>query len=694
MKRILSILLVVLLIVLQIPIETMANNQTPVKGNHSSYYLPSLAIEDTVIPEANAGSRISVEFELKNNGYTATDIVVTPTLGNDSPFALSNLTNRISLGSISKGSKKTVKFDLDVSSTANPGSYPIPLTIDYYYTSYAEETPQKIKDTITPTVYVKVSNKSTQPKLIITKIVTNPEIIIPGQITKTSILFENKGSVDVKNVSIKLEGLKNDGGFYISSGSDTAFIKNVSGNSVSFADFYLKAANNIKKGAHELKLTFSYNGLTETQTIYLNVGGDSSQSSNIILENLSSPTGSVSPDNNFTLKFDLRNNGGINADNILVKVESSDPVIIPKTTSIKKINTLAPNEIESLEFVFSATKDATTKNYPINISIQYEDELTESKNEINQYVGVYVEKNDSDNVKGKPKLIIDKYSFNPSLVKAGENFEMNLSFYNTNSSKAIKNIKIFLTSNEKTDPNSNSGGGSVFTPVDSSNTFYIDSIPPKGRVEKKITMFTVPDAQAKTYTLTANFEYEDNEGNEYPAEELIGVPVVQQSKLDTGELQLYPEAMVGQPLPVSLEFYNTGKVTLYNMMVKLEGDFQTENGSYYVGNFNSGSSEYFEGMVIPSQPGELKGAVLFTYEDSTGQMQELRKEFTLNVTEMPPMEEFPGEMPPTDGMKPGGIKGILKSKWLWISIVVIAAITGGFVFYKKKKKAKEMALDE
>ena len=146
-------------------------------------------------------------------------------------------------------------------------------------------------------------------------------------------------------------------------------------------------------------------------------------------------------------------------------------------------------------------------------------------------------------------------------------------------------------------------------------------------------------------------------------------------------------------MPISLEFFNTGKVTLYNMMVKLDGDFQTENASYYVGNFATGSSEYFEGMVIPSQPGELKGAVLFTYEDSTGQMQELRKEFTLNVMEMPPMEEFPGEMPPMEE-EPAGLKGILKSKWLWISLVAILAVVGGVIFYKKKKKKKEMAFDE
>ncbi|HEY8363828.1 MAG TPA: hypothetical protein VIK77_13335, partial [Tissierellaceae bacterium] len=299
--------------------------------------------------------------------------------------------------------------------------------------------------------------------------------------------------------------------------------------------------------------------------------------------------------------------------------------------------------------------------------------------------------------KSKPRLIIDKYSFEPQLVRAGENFQMKLSFYNTSSTKTVKNIKIFLTAEPGgTSGDSPNAGGSVFTPVDSSNTFYIDSIPPKGRVEKTITMFTVPDALAKTHTIIANFEYEDNEGNPLEDQERIGVPVVQQSKLDTSELTVYPDTMVGQPTPVSLEFYNTGKVTLYNLMVKLEGDFQTENGSYYVGNFPSGSSDYFEGMVIPNQPGEVKGAVVFTYEDSTGEIQEVRKEFTLNVMDMPPMEEFPSDVPPIDDYNPngGGIKNILKSKWLWITLVVIAAAVGGVVFYRKKKRAKEMGLDE
>lgn len=699
MKRFLSIFLAMILVLIQIPsigVADTPNNNKPDNTDSSSYYKPSLMIEDGLIPEVNAGSNIAVEFELKNTGYTATDIVVTPIFGADSPFTSNNLTNSIPMGSISKGSKKTVKLEMAISPTAMPGSYPIPVKISYNYVSYAVDPPVKYNETYEAIVYVKISSKSTQPKLIISKNITTPEIILPGQDVKLSILFENKGSVDVKNVSVKLEGLDNDKGFYIASGSDIAYVKNVSGNLVSYADFYLKASNSIKKGAHKLSVTFSYNGISETQAIYLSVGGDSEQNSNILLENLEYPTTPIKANDNFVLKFDLRNNGGVNANNVLVKVESSDPTIIPKTTSIKKINTIAADGKESLEFIFSPTADAITKNYPLNISIEYDDEFnqdSEVKHKINQYVGIYVEKSGEDSSKGKPKLIIDKYNFTPQLVRAGENFEMNLSFYNTSSNKTVKNIKIFLTAESGTNTDSPGAGSSAFTPVDSSNTFYIDSIPPRGKVEKKITMFTIPDAIAKTHTITANFEYEDSEGNELKDVELIGVPVVQNSRLETAELSYYPEAMVGQPMPISLEFYNTGKVTLYNMMVKLEGDFQTENGSSYIGNFATGSSEYFEGMVMPSEPGELKGAVLFTYEDSTGQMQELRKEFTLNVMEMPPMEEFPGEMPmPEEGK--GGFKGILKSKWLWISIATIVAIVGGIIFYKKKKKKKEMAFDE
>lgn len=694
MRKFLSTFLVLLLIFAQLPIMGMADDDDD--KYDKSRLLPIFSIENAQIPSGDAGGSMTLSFNLKNTGYQAKNVVITPEFtAENNPFTVGDLTTSQTIAQINGNNTVNVKMKLTIAADALAGNYPVKLNFKYKNAYDYDGTFEEI-------VYVRVTNKNTVPRLIINKVVTNPENIGPGEEAKIDLMFENKGTIDAKDITVTLDGLKSSEGFYVQSGSNVEYINRIPGKSVGGTSFILKAANNIKRGSQELIVKFSYkdsqkNLIEEEQKIYLNVGGKGGTSSNLVIENLEFPTSGIRPGNDFMLKFDLKNSGLLEASNIIIKVESSDPAVVPKTASIKKINTLTPEAVENLTFIFTPTEDATTRNYPINISIEYEDELnqgSEDKYLLTQYVGAYVDKPGEGDGKGKPKLIIDKYSFEPSIAKAGENFTMNLSFFNTNKDKAVKNIKIFLTAEEKTEPDSNSGsgggGGNVFTPVGSSNTFYIDSIAPKGRVNKSITMFTVPDAQAKTHTITANFEYENSEGEEFTAIELIGVPVVQQSKIEIGELTMPPEAFAGEPTPISVEFYNTGKVTLYNMMVKLDGDFQTENGSYYIGNFDTGGSEYFEGMIIPSEPGELTGSLLFTYEDSSGENIEVEKEFTLNVMEAPPMDEFPDDMPPMD--EPKGIKKVLKSKVFW-TIIILAAAGGGFIFYKKKKK-KGMALDE
>ena len=687
MKRFLVCILTFVLILSAIPIHVLAEESTNILDK------PIISIEDMDIPSIDAGKSTTVTLNLKAIGNSAYDVVVTPVF--TEPLTTNNLTNNISVGNITGSNKMPLKLDLTASQNALPGNYPVKLEFSFNYYS-GTSTTSRVSGTHSETIYIRVSGRSTAPKLLVSKVSTAPEVILPGQDVKLNVLFENKGTVDASNVNVRLEGLKSSGGFYIGTGTDLKYISRVPGDMVSSIAFDLKAATNIPRGTHELELVFSYGEVEERQKIYMVVGGSNSYSSNLLMENLVYPTSGIGPNKDFVLKFDLRNNSDSDAVNILVKAESSDPTaVVPKSTSILKINSLEAGATENLSFTFTPTDDAITRNYPINITVEYEDDFNQDedfKHTINQYVGMYVvAAGEESDTKGKPKLIIDKYSFEPQLVAAGENFKMNLSFYNTNSTKTVRNIKIFLTAEAGSTSNDNTSTGSAFTPVDSSNTFYIESIPPKGRVEKTITMFVVPDAVAKTHTITANFEYEDSDGNELQDIELIGVPVIQQSKLETGEIGYMPEAYIGQSTPISLEFYNTGKVTLYNMMVKLEGNFQSENAQYYVGNFTSGSSEYFEGYVIPSEMGELEGDVVFTYEDSTGQMQEVRKAFSLNVMEMPMMEDpWGGEMPPFEEES----KGILKSKALWITLGIVAVAIGGIVFYRKKKKNKELSLDE
>ncbi len=641
----------------------------------------SLFISSPKTITAKSGETIRVPIEIENiSNEPIDDIVVKADIENPDAIFLVGSTFK-DINYIDGKDSKKVHFEVEVDPTAKKGSYRINISVT---SSYGDST--------TDSVYIRVDSKP--PKLNISRLDILPNKTVGfGEDFNLGIELENTGGIIAEDIRLTLEGLSDDG-ISLAQGSGVQTIQSIPAGLKNFAVFNLKTSKKITPGSHQLKLKLRYNDdMEETLDVFVNVSANRDKAANLIFDNFVYPTGTIGQNQEVSVSFDLKNLGQSDAKNIIIKAESKNMEgLVPKSVSQQRINSIAPEASENIVFKFLTTKTAETKNYPVEISIEYEDDIipTGEKYTLNQFVGFFTS---GDENKSKPKLIIDKYNFEPSLVKAGENFTMNLSFFNTNSSKTVKNIKIFLTSNEKTDQNSNSAGGSVFTPVDSSNTFYIDSIPPKGRVEKKITMFTVPDAQAKTYTLTANFEYEDSQG-EYTAEELIGVPVVQSSKLDTGELSVFPEAYVGQSSPISLEFYNTGKVTLYNMMVKLEGDFQVENGQYYVGNFTSGSSEYFEGYVIPNAPGELQGAVVFTYEDSTGQTQEVRKEFTLNVMDAPPMPEFPDGMPPMEEPKAGGIKGILKSKVFWGIFITIIAVVAFVVYKKKKNKVKEMAIDE
>ena len=287
-------------------------------------------------------------------------------------------------------------------------------------------------------------------------------------------------------------------------------------------------------------------------------------------------------------------------------------------------------------------------------------------------------------VKNKPKLIIDNYSLQPKMVEAGKEFTLNMSFYNTNSTYSVRNIKISL--NNETGGSGTNGenvGGSVFIPVGSSNTFYINSIAPGKTASKSIKMSVVPNAQAQNYVITANFEYEDKNGNEFTANEIIGIPVVQQAKVSFGEIAANP-GMAGEPATIDMDFFNTGKDTLSNFMVTVQGDgFSVDNGgNYFVGNFAPGASDHFSSTIIPTESGNIKGKLVITYEDSTGETHTEEKDFSMEAQEM---DE--GTTVPDDEMDQGtGSMGALP--FILGGLLLIAIIAGIIVKKKRDKKKK------
>lgn len=561
--------------------------------------------------------------------------------------------------------------------------------------------------------YVRVNGGSkNKAQLKINRVDVLPEAnIVPGSYVAFGYEIENISDVLAKNVELNISGLAA-AGLSVKGGTTTQKVKAIEAGKKIYLYYEMNVAKTAKFGSYEIKTDLSYESefnkepIKEETTAFINIGGDASQDSQLIIQDLKFPSATLGVNKTFDVSFKIRNQGQSIAKRIRASAKSDDPSgVVSRTVSDILVRDLAPGEEETVSYKFFTTKGGSTKNYPINIKIEYLDDFTEGKEPktVEQIVGVFL--NNPENVgdgkdakKSTPKLIIDRYEFEPKLPLAGNEFEMNLSFYNTNAKKAVKNIKIDLTSQDTSKSDSNTAGSSVFTPVDSSNTFYIGRIAPSGKVEKTIKMFVVPDATAKTYNITANFEYEDDENNEYKSSENIGVPVYQESKLDIDPINYQTNAMVGDSIPITANFYNTGKVTLYNFKVTLTADNATvNNGTYYIGNFNSGGQDVYEGSIMPNEPGEIKGKLKFTYEDSTGEVKEKEEDINITVEEAPPVDPNMGP----DGMPlPDGAMG--DTPWykkplfyIPVALVVLGAI--GFVVFKKlknKKKEKDLKIDE
>ncbi len=652
----------------------------------SSRSEPNLMIEGGSIPTAAAGDTMNIQLTVTNDSrYGARNISLQLTpedSGDNGPFELDSVNLVQYISSLNSKKSDALSFKMKVKPYAAEGTYEINAQFKYYNS-------KNDYFTRTETIYVKVTGNKNEPVLLVDDIKYSANPVNAGSKMQVSFNLSNLGDLEAKGVKVSIEGLEKDK-FTLSSGVDSFYFDSIKGNEKKNLVLSLLADDSMESGNYSLGVKMEYTDQrnkvhSNSTSFFINVQGGS-KSSNIALDNITVMPQQVKANENFLLSFDVNNQGKSNAKNVKLTVKG-DEGIISKSPDVRIIEGLAAGEHKKLEYMLYANSEAKTQNYNIMITLEYEEaEKPDTKHTVTQYAGVFV---NGGNSKITPKIIISNYNFEPKVVRAGEEFQLDLVFMNTSLNKEVKNVKIYLTGID-----SDKEGNIVFTPVGSSNTFFVDAIKPKGTASRGITMYTIPDAQPKYYNITANIEYQDEDGTEYKAEELIGIPVIQQSKLDASEISIMPEAYIGQPFPVSLQYYNKGKTKLSNLMIKLEGDFQIENGEAFIGNFESGSSDYFEAMVTPMKPGQTAGKVVFSFEDPSGDEFTYEREFTVNAMEMPPME-MPGEMPqPPESIKDKIMNNTIKNKYFWIGIVVVAA--GIFTSRKliRKKRRKDIELDE
>ncbi|HHV71873.1 MAG TPA: hypothetical protein GXX38_04580 [Clostridia bacterium] len=469
--------------------------------------------------------------------------------------------------------------------------------------------------------------------------------------------------------------------------SETPKLEKIEGNETRNFTFGMRVEPEAQNREYRLRFTlkcqdvFFSDGPSSTVTVPVKVSYDLTKP-HLLVNNVV-----ISPENpdlseDFTVEIEFENISKVEARNLTVFLESQDNFEITDITNKKYFKKLVGGDRQKVAYKIRAKEGR--KSNSLQLKLQY-DYSGDKNNEQTEQLNLPIEQ--AYLVNGKnPWVIINKYVLSAEKVLAGNTVTLKLFVENTNN-KPVSNVKISLGVIEV----EGEQGGTVFSPVNSSNSFYLDTIPGKTIIEKEIDLYVDPNAAAKTYIVPVSIKYEDINGNQLSVDELVNIPVTQESKLQIISVDLPPVGYVGQPIPVGAEFVNVGKVALNNFNVSLEGDFNKENGNYYVGNLDIGASDYFQAMIFPEQEGVLKGNLVFTYVDNNNKDVRIEYPFEIEVQQMDPAMLGPGDMgPDSPGSINGGgrkaLSGSMQQIVLWglLAVVVIETI----ILIKKKKKEK------
>ena len=623
---------------------------------------------------------------VKTEGTQTVGVKIT----NKGKFTINQADVKLSLGSKVEGLKikndtyqmtnikskevKTATFTVEVDKETKAGVYPA--TISVLGNSFSVNL--QVDSNIVPSALeVCLADKS---------------VFKPGVEKVVNLLIKNVGERDAKNIRVEMVNTENVSVVENSNVKRLNILKAQTNETISMN---VRINSNYKNESVAIPIKINYLSSTgeaaeDTQYVYLYTNSTNAPSE-VTISNVVSPSGTFDVDESFTVKFNISAKNA--ADNLQISVEG-DEGVVPKSQNLFFVNRLESGESQQYSVVFAATRQAVTSSHPIKISVTYG--KSDTPTTISQYGSVNIVNSKKDKeeagekIKGKPKVIIGEYVIEPTIVRAGENFVLTLGFLNTSSKHSVHNLKanILPVEQEKKDEDT----GNVFTPVDGSNTIYIADLATGEMVTKVLNMYTIPSAAAKTYQITVDMAYEDEEGNEITAQESLGIPVEQMTKVEIGDINL-SSGIVGESIPVSVAFYNRGRTKVNNMMVYIEGnDFTVEDNKTFIGTFDIGASETYEPTIIANNAGKFNGTLVVEYEDPAGQTIVEKKEFEVEAEEM--MMDDLSMMDPSMMGGPEKPKSKLP-QFIGIGVgVLVVMIIVIIVLKKRKAKKEEMMLNE
>lgn len=274
-----------------------------------------------------------------------------------------------------------------------------------------------------------------------------------------------------------------------------------------------------------------------------------------------------------------------------------------------------------------------------------------------------------------PTVILNSANYGKYAV-AGQAFSLSTVATNTSENLELDNVSVKI---ELPQGLSMSSGNSQV---------LIGKVGKKGTINHTFNL-VANGATAETTSLPVKLIYTfeavvNGARTQYTSTQDISINVQQPTRFDIQSMN-YEEVMyAGNNGYMSVQLVNKGKTTVYNVSAEIVSDTFKGTDVEFLGNINAGSNGEAEFDLMADMVGKGTGKLVVTYEDAIGTQSKIEKEFSIDVQESMPIDSGIEEpmLPPEEPTK---------SFTPYIVGVVVIAAAGGFVFYKKKQKAKRLA---
>lgn len=602
MRRFQSIISVLMVVALLggVQVEAASGNNNPV--------LKVTEVSESVL-SSNSAYDLTIVVENIGNSY-GKDLSLTLIPEIESPIVMTEQISYKHFDNLNPNVPIEVTYAIRVDSNAEPGYYT--MTLDGTMQNDDGDQVSYIESFM---VEVVKGDNDVDFEIIVsdeTKLVADSEM-------STYFIIDNNGKGGAQDVTVSFGDNEDVGVFAV--GDTERYLATIKSHQAITFNMNLLIDDDVS-GYVPLEFDVTYDSgisiVTDTVKAYVNV--EDSEDASILIKSITKSASTIVPDQKVTFTVVVENTSDIDSDYVKVEI-SQESDIVPISQSAVMIDSVIAGGTETIQFVLEATESASSMNYPVEFTLEYEGEST------SQYAGVYIDNDDDDDddVVSKPRIVVTDFNISNDQIFVGDTFDIVFDVLNTSSLKDVRNLKVTL------DTTSSSSTTESFMPLNQSSSYFVGDLSMNESSNISIPLKVFANADGKSYSMVISFEYEGLDGEFYEDSETISIPVYEKTELTVSDVRVGSTLDNGYTLEV--DFYNTGKVDITNMMVDLEGDFQATNSNYYVGDFATGRTDIYDVEITGTKPDVLTGKIVFTYDDTFGEEETFSKAFTVGESD-------------------------------------------------------------